>query len=134
MVSISWLRDHLKPPENMRPSAPDSRNKQSLTPADEESPAPQPSVLLKTGYKHWHKSNLEYAYWRCIQEFEGYGFSPEDIDRLRVEQLSAKEFKTSSDRIQRMIVTAFYVGKMRGIRESDETFAMFTPSLKEDIP
>lgn len=94
-----------------------------LTLSDEE-----PSVPPKTGYKHWHKSNLEYAYGRCIQEFEHYGFSPEDIEQLRVEQLSAKEFRTSSDRIQRMIVTAFYVGKMCGIRESDEMFAEFAPS------
>ena len=86
-----------------------------LTLSDEE-----PPVLPKTSCKHWHKSNLEYVYGRCIQEFEHYGFSPEDIERLRVEQLSAKEFKTSSDRIRRMIVTAFYVGKMCGIRESDE--------------
>lgn len=95
---------------------------------DKMPPAPQPSGFSKTGYKHWHKSNLEYAYGRCIQEFEDYGFSPEDIDRLRVEQLSANEFKTKSNRIQRMIVTAFYVGKMRGIRESDEMFAEFSAS------
>lgn len=110
MVSISWLKDHLKPPANKRPSV------------------PLPPDLPKTGYKHWHKGNLEYAYGRCIQEFEHYGFSPEDIERLRVEQLSAKEFKTKSDRIQRMIVTAFYVGKMRGIRESDKMFAEFSAS------
>lgn len=110
MIGISWLKGSLKAPADTKPST------------------PQPSVLPKTGYKHWHKHELEYAYGRCIQEFEHYRFSPEDIERLRVEQLSAKEFKTSSNRIQLMIVAAFYVGKMRGIRESDEMFAKFSPS------
>ena len=72
----------------------------------------------------WNKEELKYAYERCIQEFENHGFSIEDIERLGKDQLSAKEFKTNSDRIERMIVTAYYVGKLTGIRDSDGAFTI----------
>ena len=103
-----------------------------LTLSDETPSDPQPSVPPKKEFGlHWRQELLILTYARCIQEFESHGFSMDDIKRLRVEELSAKEFKTSSDRIKRMIITAYYVGKMRGIRESDGAFIMISPSGKE---
>ena len=87
-------------------------------------------MILGGDSMRWNKKETKYAYERCIQEFESYGFSVDDIERLGRDQLSAKEFKTSSDRIERMIVTAYYVGKLKGIRDSDGAFMMIEASKK----
>lgn len=87
-------------------------------------------MILGGDSMRWNKKETMRTYERCIQEFESRGFSIEDIERLGKDQLSAKEFKTNSDRIERMIVTAYYVGKLKGIRDSDGAFNMFEASDK----
>lgn len=81
---------------------------------------------------HWNNEHMQHAYEHLEKEFESCGFSSDEIETLRTRQLSADEFKTSSKRVERMTVAAYYTGMLHAIHVCDNTvFSMIGPSDKE---
>ena len=76
----------------------------------------------------WNEESLKDRYDRCIEELREYGFDEDSIERLKTDRLSAAEFKTGSTRIARMVLAAYFVGKMAGIRECDGINTLISPS------
>lgn len=77
----------------------------------------------------WNNERMKFAYDKFKAEFEEHGFSSDEIEDFKKHQLFAKEFKTTSKRIKRMILAAYYTGMLCGIHACDEMlYTMFSPS------
>ena len=80
----------------------------------------------------WNNERMKFAYDKFKAEFEERGFSNDEIEDFRKHQLLAKDFKTTSKRIKRMVLAAYYTGMLYGIHACDEIlYTMLSPSEEE---
>lgn len=67
----------------------------------------------------WNDEKLKRHYDRTLKQAkeDGWKFTDEELETPYLNKLSKK---TKSKRIMRMIVLAYYLGKLKGIQEVDE--------------
>ncbi len=73
----------------------------------------------------WNDEQLKKHYERTKEHAKRDNFTEDELERPYLDELS---HQTKSHRIIRMIKLAYYLGKMKGIREVDEGKTLITLS------
>lgn len=68
---------------------------------------------------NWNDEKLKRHYDRALKHAkeDRYNFTDEELEHPYLDKLS---HQTKSSRIMRMVTLAYYLGKLKGIREVDE--------------
>ncbi|MCE5220198.1 MAG: hypothetical protein LLF98_02725 [Clostridium sp.] len=68
---------------------------------------------------NWNDEKLKRHYDRTLKHAKDdrYEFTDEELEKPYLDKLS---HQTKSNRIMRMITLAYYLGKLKGVREVDE--------------
>lgn len=67
----------------------------------------------------WNDEKIKRHYERVLKDAkrDRYNFTDEELERPYLDKLS---HQTKSSRIMRMVTLAYYLGKLKGVREVDE--------------